>query len=248
MKRPEMTRDYLAALLRMDPHTECEAIVARRRAFLRAGATPAGPEPSQAPDPARAGGPREAMDREAARAALDALRRDFWTREPGSVRRELDALELERFPDLERTARRFRIALEVRDRVLELERDPGADRHVVRYLKTILVAPRRDQARLRQQAARKLLTGAGIKAAQATEKLVRRRYPEIRALAPEWFEEIRRAPRERRSIDRRVDAAADVDRVQQGRGLVRRLLGRAWWIVILVYILLRILASALRNS
>lgn len=184
---------YLEEVLALDPREHAASVIALRAAHLqRRTATGDVPATTKRAKAERAATPsREALD-----AALTALGEALFERDEAQVRGALAALPLESHPDLERQRRRLAAVNELRSELDALGAKPGAPSQLVRVLRDVLSSRGAEAAARRDSAVRSHAKGRAAAGAKRFAKLVRRSYPALAALEPEWLERLERAKRD----------------------------------------------------
>lgn len=205
---------YLREQLARDPGDDAGHVIETRRAFVGGTARrPATEDASEA--------------REAAERALSTVRDAIWTRPEAETIRAIGDVDLDEFPDLARQAERCARAAAVRDDFDRLAAEKNVDAAMIALLRTFVLARPADRPALMEEGDRLLGHVAHAKNGARVVRLVRKRYPEIRALAPEWFSRLR---------TRRKD-----------RKLAKRVSGNAFWILLGVLGLIRLFLWLIRT-
>lgn len=173
------TQTYLETMFGLDPVTDAQRIVESRATFL--GRT--------------VEATTDESDRDAVRAELEELRVELADGEiPADAVARLDALSTERFPDLDRLARRFRTLIDHHPVLFRIAGEQKGG-ELVWYVWRVLLAPTADSIALRDAASRALQYDSkaipGIRHAASIARRLRREAPEVYALQSEWFDFLR---------------------------------------------------------
>ncbi len=186
-------QSYLERVLALDPRTQF-AEIARLRDEFHATSSSAGSKPRAKPGAAAA--PREAPSRQDLVTELNALREGLLELEPEAVEARLKRLDLAEHPDLERARARLVGANQAREQLASLLEDEKADHALARQMRQLLTADPQTAVDLRNRTARTMGRGARGNHARAFAKLVRKRYPQLAALEPQWLERLESAKKD----------------------------------------------------
>lgn len=181
----ESDLEYADLLLQQDPAVESDAI-----AWLRERRAPTVSEGAGRNPILQA---QASMSRENARSALQALHEDRLTEDQTTWSERLEALDLDGDPDL--AAWRDRLALfhELRPVWQEAHDDSKVSRRVLQGLAEIATASDDQAARLRTE----LLKKVGNKNASISAKALRKDFPELVDLDPDWIQRLKTVRRDR---------------------------------------------------
>lgn len=179
----DRAREYLAAVLPLDPCDDAAAIVAHRAAFLGR------PHEESAAD---------ADERERVRARLKALRQDFWSLDPEACAARIDGIAARSFPDLARQADRLRAVVNARRELARAEESTRVDPGFLAHLAAASIAPPPAAAQLWLAAVETLRVPAGdgsrplapLRLARKTVRELARRFPAVYALERPWLREV----------------------------------------------------------
>ena len=183
-----LQRDYLRQILALDPGTEAEAILGRRREFL---------EPSDVIMAESVEDESDDVDlRTRMRNRLNELRRDFWSISDDELAQRLPALQGVEHAETVAAAARLQQVAEHRQSLHRLHAEPGVQSAFVKALAEILIAPQAEANRLREREHRAMRPDqnkqyeTAWRAAQSTARLIRSRYPTLFKLEEAWLNEL----------------------------------------------------------
>ena len=181
-------RDYLRGVLALDPGSEAELILRRRREFL---------EPSDVIMAESVEDPSDDVDlRTRMRNRLNDLRRDFWNISDEQLAQRLPALQRVEHAETVAAAARLQQVAEHRQSLHRLYAEPGVQPAFVRALAEILIAPQAEANRLREREHRAMRPDqnkqyeTAWRAAQTTARVIRSRYPQVFSLEEAWLTEL----------------------------------------------------------
>lgn len=153
------------------------------------------------------------------------------------LRRQLDGIELESFPDLKHATTRLRIVAMSRDALPGLAQHKNFDPNLFSALKTVLVSSPRDVGPIKEKYRRRLYEQSRRKRATRMIRLLNKKVPEIYELERDWLESIAsfRPPKATESAE--SNTGSDFAFSFQGWGCM------TWILIMVVLRLLRILIS-----
>lgn len=181
---------YLERVLALDPHDQFEQI-ARLREEFHAATSMAQTREVSGVEPERSSTPsRQELANE-----LATLRERLLELAPEEVESRLERMELAAHPELDRARVRLVAANRARDELALLLEDKHADRTLARQLRQLITADPQSALDLRNRSARTIGRGVRGNHARAFVKLLRKRYPQLAALEPQWLERLQSAKR-----------------------------------------------------
>ena len=182
---------YLAAALPLNPVIESGRLIALRAKYLRI----------EQPTPATKQAEYDALleQRQKMSVHLEALRKNFWKSDIGKIRKSLQSLELDRFPDLRIARDRLRTLAEHRPEFARLAEQGIDDPDFFRSLRLILVAAPRKAATERDDLFESIRSAERLRRIRKMIRSIRKRMPDIYALEADWLESILRMRKRRLS-------------------------------------------------
>ena len=184
---------YLQHVLALDPQSESEAILQRRRDFLQ----PADVVVAELAHDDLGGGELPGGDlRTQMLHRLNGVRREFWSLPPELLERELSSLLSVAHPETTAAARRLRQVAGQRETIDRLLKEPSVHPAFVRSLAAVLVAPPAEANRLREREHRWMRPeqnpqfDTSRRAIQGTANFVRVNYPQVFLLEEAWLTEL----------------------------------------------------------
>lgn len=176
---------YLKRVLKMNPLSDAEHVLALRNRFHRA------PELSAVQASGSPGNTYELRQETAA--AIAELRRSFWQTELDVIKQRLAELPLGQFPDLHHAARRLAILAANRHQFAQLAAEKQFNRGFLSNLKEILVLSQKETAELKDAVLLKMADKSRSKQVRKSLKILDKLAPELYDLEEEWFELLRTA-------------------------------------------------------
>lgn len=172
---------YLADVLQRNPLYEAEQIIDSRAAFLGLDKRRDAPQPQRHDQQAL----REGLQTE-----IDAVRSKFWTLALDELFQRIDALDADRFPELQPVVRRLRTIAGLRAAFPRLASHERAYLPLVHALKRCAALPPFDAGKIKEQFLRGLSRSGDLKAARETVGMIRREFPELYELEADWLKTI----------------------------------------------------------
>ena len=179
---------YLQEVLALDPRTDAEAILRRRREFLQP------PEVVLAELTEEDSADGDLRTRLLQR--LGAVRQAFWRLDADELAERLSSLQRAAHAEIATAADRLRQVAAQREAILRLSTDPVLHPAFVKALREILIAPAAEANRLREREHRHMRPEqnehyrSAWSAVQGTARVIRSRYPHVFALEEAWLTEL----------------------------------------------------------
>lgn len=174
---------YLQRALKMNPVTEAEQFVSLRNRFHRL-------------EDKRSDSQSDQIDgyeqREAIAASIAQMRVSFWQTDLEEMKRSLQALSLDHYPDLKNAAERLLILAENRHKFAQLAANKNFNRGLLNSLKEILPLSQKDAAAPKDALLQKVTDPTRSKQVRRSLKVLEQQAPEIYQLEIEWFDTLRK--------------------------------------------------------
>jgi hypothetical protein len=177
--KPSVTPSYLKRQLSLDPRTSAERIIALRASQFAIEPTARATKRQRL---------QTAEDVESARQAIGSIRQGFWSFPIEELQSRLDAIDLEPYPELVHVVEQLKRAASCRHEFDKLASRLGHDLKLFQCLKQAVTLPPRDVAGMREAIMRNILSGDN--STEPAALIIRKEYPNIYALYPEWIDEI----------------------------------------------------------
>lgn len=174
---------YLALALSLNPHQEADRIIATRNRFLRIHVEP--PKEGQTTDDVL-------LRREKLTEQLRLIRERFWKMDLTKLRRRLDGMKFDEFPDLQQAAQRIQVVARERHLFGQLTQMSGFEPDFFSDFRKILVAAPKEAASIRDDVYSSIRGPRRLKAYKKMLKLIRSELPECYELESEWLSSIQR--------------------------------------------------------
>lgn len=218
----ERERDYLQTTLRMNPMFESGKILTLRRTLLQRERLDH--EDAIANDDRR-------NQRDALRAHIRIIQRDFWKLPIDELDQLIGALETKNFPELGPIANRLRTVAKCRVDFPKLGQTPGMDMGLFNAFKSIVVLPPGDAVRVKSQFARSIPDKKHLKEIQKGVQVVQREFPHLMDLERDWFTTLANMTRVSATAQ---SNATGLESVKNAFSSIFELPWYTWWIAAMV--------------
>jgi hypothetical protein len=227
---PEARRlKYVARALAMNPLERADEIVQLRNRCLgiRQPAVEAAAASSDVDE-----------KRENARMVIDHARKRFWNMDLRKLKRDLNSLQLDEFPDLQHAAFRLQVTADYRHLLPRLAEHRDFDPDLFAALKKVFVCPPRDAGDVKERTLQSLGDPQRRRRSQRMARLLGREFPELYDLEEDWLDSIiHYKPRRAASSAASSGGGGDSGFLFGGSGWAM------WIVVVLVLKLLRLALS-----
>jgi len=225
--RAKKARVYLNEVLSMDPMSDAWRMVEKRWKFCGLSKQKATDKPA---DPEALRKQRRYLERQ-----LEDFRGNFWL-EPGeSLRRSLDELSADPFPDLKAGVDRLKLLTLHREELQDLGQHPKREINLYNTLRRVVMLSPREAGSIKEKYLREYAYSKTPNKIRRMIKIIREEYPAIYDMESDWFQQIGR-------IRNRLKE----DTVSQTAGWSFEL--PAWMWVVLVILLGRVVLAIVRYS
>jgi hypothetical protein len=176
--------------------------------------------------------------RQAAKAQIATLQREFWKLPLTDLKRQLESLDVRKLPELAPVVNRLRTAAACRGEFPRLMQESWMDAKLFEAFKTAVVLPPVDAGAVRERFLSRVTNKNQLKKLQAAVKKMATEFPVLYALEADWFQTIKGFKLQKvESEFAGVGGSADFDWS-----------GMGWPVWLLIFIVIRVLIRVVSMS
>ena len=177
-------RKYLARVLRMNPLSESEKIIAFRATILGKTA-----ENKQLPDNS------VQQLRQNATRKIEELRKRFWTTPQNQLLQELQSIDVSQLPDMQHSVARLQTIARLLPQFEKLAQHPQTRINLVNTIKRMIMMSPREAGSVKAAYLRKASYASALPIVQNMIVMMHSEFPQIYDLESDWFYEISKLKR-----------------------------------------------------